>query len=150
MYRQSDTQKVNTKNKKGTYSLTVPKPKVNLIGRENIYVYLSGRYPDKKFAKSVFNVPTSKKVSYHTVTKKEAASAYIVCDVGADVVITFAAPGGKVAKAVVLVVWEGYKKISNLRSVTNTTKGFPKMYAGQYYKTTTWYEDFKLKTNTNV
>ncbi|MFF3022354.1 hypothetical protein ACFVRR_06785 [Gottfriedia sp. NPDC057948] len=64
--------------------------------------------------------------------------------------ITFAAPGGKVAKAVVLVVWEGYKKISDLRSVTNTTKGIPKMYAGQYYKTTTWYEDFKLKTNTKV
>lgn len=149
-YRQSDSQKVTTKNKKGTYSLTVPKPKVNIIGRENIYLYLSGRYPDKKFAKSVFNAPTTKKVTYHTVTKKEAAASYIICDVGADVVITFATPGGKVTKAVVVVVWEGYKKIADLRSVTSSTTGFPKPYAGHYYKETTWYENFKLRTNIKV
>ncbi|MEE6451179.1 hypothetical protein RAH41_11465 [Gottfriedia acidiceleris] len=149
-YRQSDSQKVKTKNKKGTYTLTVPKPKVNLIGRENICLYLSGRYPDEKLVKSVFNAPTSKKVTYHTVTKKEAAASYILNDVGADVVVTLATPGGKVAKVVVVTAWEGYKKISDLRSVTSSTKGFPKPYAGHYYKVTRWYEDFKLKTNIKV
>ncbi|MFS0781804.1 hypothetical protein [Bacillus sp. 1P06AnD] len=59
------------KSTKGTYTVTIPKPKISLIGTQLIKVNLSaGRYSSSKHIKSVFNYPSTVTTKELEITKK--------------------------------------------------------------------------------
>ncbi|PFP33172.1 hypothetical protein COK03_26725 [Priestia megaterium] len=122
---------------KGEHSLTLPKPKLNLIGRQLVEIKLNGRYTEKKNYTYVFNRPSTVKYKTHKVTKAEAAASFTISDVVPGIALTYL-PQTKVIKAAggAYASWNTY---SGYKSSMNMSKSFPKPVAGHYYKIKEYY-----------
>lgn len=132
------------KNKKGTYSMTIPKPKLKVIGTQQVQFKLSaGRYSPSKFLKNVFNYPTGTTIKRFEITKSSAISEYIyVTGIGYAIKLF---PGGKITTAAAsgwLMTYTG--------SGLGVVKGFPPKVAGQYYQVKTYYNSKGLNVQTKI
>ncbi|WP_053592989.1 MULTISPECIES: hypothetical protein [Lysinibacillus] len=58
-YQLSDSYSTGVANSVDSHTITIPKPKVNAIGTQNVVAKLTGRYTETKQLKSVFNYPST-------------------------------------------------------------------------------------------
>lgn len=144
-YRLSDSSFTTVANTVGTHTITLPKPKVNAIGTQNVVAKLSGRYTESKHLKSVFNYPDKKEVTYHEVSKLEAGAEYFVV-VGLGAAIEYYFKKSKIG-FVLGKAYLGFITYYGLTSV-GVIEDFPPAVVGQYLKVTTWYssQGFHVKT----
>ncbi|MED3909498.1 hypothetical protein P4597_09850 [Peribacillus simplex] len=122
---------------KGNHSLTLPKPKINLIGRQLVKIKLSGRYTEKKSYTYVFNRPSTVKYKTHKITKAEAAASFTINDVVPGLALTYL-PQTKVIK-VAGGAYSSWNTYNGYKSSMNMSKSFPKPVAGHYYKIKEYY-----------
>lgn len=150
-YRLSTSQNYckSTANKIGTHTMTIPKPSINIIGTQKVIAKViggGGRYTNTKNIKSVFNHPTTRKTTYHTVTKKEALAEYIVIG-GLGVGVKYMKKNaiGFVTGA----VYASYTTHYGLKGI-GVVSGFPPRVAGQYFKVETYYSQKGLHVKTTI
>ncbi|WP_332695560.1 hypothetical protein [Halalkalibacter lacteus] len=130
----------------GSYTMSIPKPSINIIGSQNVVVKLSGGYSEKKNVKSVFNYPTTKVVKPHTVTKADALAEYfVVGGIGVGVKFMKNNALGFVTKT----AYAGYTTYYGLKGI-GVISGFPPAAVGQYYIVETWYNSNGLNVKNTI
>jgi hypothetical protein len=139
---------VDVNRTKGTYTLTLKKP-ANVIGKLNLHVSLDAyRYSEEKHISYIFNAPSTVDVEYHTVTAAEAGGAYIIYNAVPAIALELS-PATKTIKWLGRI-YSGWSLYSGFKDSVGLGSGFPFPKAGQYYRITTWYEDYQCKVRTEV
>lgn len=150
-YRLSSTYNYckSTVNKKGTYTMTIPKPSINIIGSQNVVAKViggGGRYTSTKNLKTVFNHPTTGKTTYRTISKADAVAEYfVIAGMGVGVKYMKKNAIGFVTGA----AYSGWTTHYGLKSI-GVINGFPPRVAGQYYKVETYYSQKGLHVKTTI
>lgn len=132
------------KNKKGTYSTTIPKPKLKVIGTQQVQLKLwSDRYATSKYLKNVFNYPSGITTKRFKITKSSAIAEYIgVTGIGYVIKLY---PGGRITTAAATGWMMAYTGTG-----LGVIKGFPPKAAGQYYQVKTYYNSKGLNVQTKI
>ncbi|POZ55157.1 hypothetical protein LYSIN_03454 [Lysinibacillus sphaericus] len=146
-YRLSDSTCVTVANTVGFHTLTIPRPRINIIGTQYVVAKFNKRYSESKSLGTFYNYPSGQVVTeYYTVSRANALAEYFVIG-GLGVGVKFLKNNtiGFITKT----LYAGFTTYYAFTSI-GVVSGFPPKAVGQYYKVETWYSESGLHVKTTI